>query len=357
MRRLVLTCILQFGRYAVLPFVPLAGVLLTAWLMTLDGHPLMALVTAPIVFCAVPALAALGFGLLLVPPPKDSNPELGADAAARLWAMWKELDPDFARARHSLRIDSEFNASIWESRFAGLFGRRLTMTVGLPLLMILDERALRAVIAHEVAHAELQHTSGGDNLRAFLLASQSILHHADPDRTVTGRVARILLSSLHAWLDKEYLVLSREHELGADGRAAERIGRGEMARALVIMDGARTRLNELIFDPLEKELLGAIRVPQPPLQRICDQLPDIRAIAPLMAAATAGLQKTEKADATHPPFPKRLSALGFREIPAISDLAEPALGRALTDDDARTFMTRFDNEWCKQARTRVDVGR
>jgi len=175
-------------------------------------------------------------------------------------------------------IDDSFNASIMEeSRYAGLFEQHVTMTVGLPLLIVLDERAIRAVIAHEIAHTRLKHTSGSTNLYDFVAASENVLYYADPDRTITGRVAHALLHSLVEWLSAEYRALSRENELCADGDAAEQVGREEMARALVLTEGGGARLTELVMKPLEKEMLGAIKAPTSPLQRILSQLEDIRA--------------------------------------------------------------------------------
>ena len=56
--------------------------------------------------------------------------------ASGLWAIWKELDQAFARSCRTLLIDANFNASIREERrYAGLFEKHVTMTVGLPLLI------------------------------------------------------------------------------------------------------------------------------------------------------------------------------------------------------------------------------
>jgi Zn-dependent protease with chaperone function len=358
MRRFVLTCILRLGRYAVLPVVALAGALFFAWLVTLDRHTMLALATAPIVFCAVPAAMALGLGILLLPSRKDRNPKLDEAAAPGLWMIWKELDHAFARSSRTLLINADFNASISEqSRYAGLFRQQVTMTVGLPLLIVLDERAIRAVVAHEVAHAQLRHTSGGTNLFDFLRASESVLHYADPDRTVTGRIAHVLLHSMLEWLDKEYRALSRENELYADGRAAEEVGRDEMVRALVLMEGASARLTDLVFAPLEKEMLGAISAPMPPLRRISDQLTEIRAPQQLAAAAAANLEKEADADSTHPSLGKRLANLGFTAIPSIDEIQASAIDRLLSQDAARELSARFDNEWRKKAQAWLGVGR
>ncbi|EJN16224.1 Zn-dependent protease with chaperone function [Bradyrhizobium sp. YR681] len=358
MRRLVLKIILRLGRYAVLPVVALACAILAVWLMALDRYTIATLATAPIVFSIFTAAMAVAIGLLLLPAPKHRSFEANEEAAPGLWAAWKELDPDFVRSNRSLRIDTDFNASIGEvSRYAGLFGRQVTMTVGLPLLIVLDERALRAIIAHEVAHARLRHTSGSINLADFIAASENVLFYADPDRTITGRIARALLHSLLEWLEREYRALSRENELNADLGAAEQVGRAEMARALVLTEACGTRLTDLIYAPLEKEVLGAVNAPRPPLARVFEQLGDIRAPGPMSAAAVAGLTREHDPDTTHPPFARRLANLGYADVPDIGEAETSAIERLLSRDAARDIAARFDEDWRKKAQAWVTVGR
>jgi len=358
MRRFSLTVILRLGRYAVLPVVALACTILAVWLMALDRYTITTLVMAPIVFCSFTAAAALALGLLFLPSPKHRSFEANEATAPGLWATWKELDRSFAGSSRTLLIDTDFNASIGEvSRYAGLFGRHVTMTVGLPFLIILDERAIRAVIAHEIAHAQLRHTSGGANLREFIMASENVLHYADPDRTITGRIARALLNSMLEWLGKEYRALSRENELGADLGAATQVGRAEAARALVLIEACGARLTDLVFAPLEKEMLGAITAPPPPFARIINQLEDIRAPGPAAAAAVAGLSREHDPDSTHPPFSKRLANLGYTDIPEIDAVRVSAIDQLLPGDTARDLAARFDEEWRKKAQEWVGIGR
>jgi hypothetical protein len=357
MRRPVLKTILRLGRYAILPVVALACAMLIVWLMALDHYPILALATAPVVLCAAPAVIALALGLLLLPSRRDRTFEVDEEAAQGLWGIWRELDRTFTRSGRTLLIDTNFNASISEeSRYAGLFRQHVTMTVGLPLLIVLDERAIRAIVAHEVAHAQLRHTSGATHLFDFIAASENVLHYADPERTITGRVAQALLESLLEWLEKENRALSRENELGADLGAAEQVGRGEAARALVLTEAGGARLDELVFKPLEKELLGAITAPTPPFQRIFNRLEDIRAPEPLAAAAVAALTREEDPESTHPPFRKRLANLGFFDLPPIDNVQTSAIDQLLSRDAASELRARFDDEWRKTVQDFVSVG-
>lgn len=358
MRRLVLNIILRLGRYAVLPAVALACVILAIWLVAMDRYTITALVMAPVVFSIFLGALALSIGLLLLPSRKHQDFEADEAIAPGLWAMWRELDRSFVRSRRTLLINTDFNASVGEvRRYAGLFGQRVAMTVGLPMLMILDERAVRAVVAHEVAHARLRHTSGSINLADFIAASENVFFYANPEWTVTGRIVRALLHSMLEWLEKEYRALSRENELGADLGAAEQVGRPEAARALVLMEACGTRLVDLVYAPLEKEVLGAINAPRPPFERIVKQLADIRAPEPMAAAAVAGLSREHDPDSTHPPFGKRLANLGYTDVPEIDGVEMSAVDQLLSRDAAMDLAARFDRDWRKKAQDWVSIGR
>ncbi|MGJ4970036.1 M48 family metallopeptidase [Bradyrhizobium sp. HKCCYLRH1073] len=359
MKRLVLSCILLLGRYAVLPVVALAAGLLFIWLIALDDYTRVALITAPIMFCVVAAAVALALGILFVPARRERSNVLDEAMAPALWRIWQELDPAFAKPTRTLRFDAEFNASISEARgYAGIFRQHVTMTVGLPLLMILDERAIRATIAHEVAHAELRHITGAGNLFDFLRACENVLHYANPDRTITGRIAARLLRAVLGWVNREYLALSRQNELAADQRAAALMGPSEMARSLVLIAGGVARLRELVFSPLETDMLGAISLPATPLQRMSTHLVDIRDHDALTAAAAKTIEEESMEDpnSTHPPLRASLANLGCATLPAVDPIEAPAIARLLSPDAARDLSAQLDAEWRKLAQTRVRLG-
>jgi hypothetical protein len=161
MRSAILKVVLALGRYAVLPAVAVALAVFAAWLIALDHYPGLALAISPVVLPFTTGAVFLAFGLLLLPRRRKAVPGVEESAAPGLWTMWKDMDRRSTGIRRTLLIDGNMNASVGEQRqFMGLFRRRVTMTIGLPLLIVLDERAVRAVVAHEVGHAELQHTSG-----------------------------------------------------------------------------------------------------------------------------------------------------------------------------------------------------
>src|SRR5258708_30335157 len=169
MRSAILKLILALGRYAVLPAVAVALAVFAAWLSTLDRYRGLALDIAPVVLPFTTGAVFLAFGLLLLPRRRTAVPGVEEAVAPGLWAMWKGVDRKSAGVRRTLVIDGNMNASIGEQRqLMGLFGRWLTMTIGLPLLILLDEPAVRAGVAHEFGHAGLRRTSYGPSLYGFI---------------------------------------------------------------------------------------------------------------------------------------------------------------------------------------------
>jgi hypothetical protein len=159
------------------------------------------------------------------------------------------------------------------------------------------------------------------------------------------------------WLGKEYRALSRENELCADADAATQVGRDEMARALVLAEACAARLADLVYLPLEKEVIGAIRVPAPPIQRILAQVEDIRAPERLTETAVAGSSRKQDPDPTHPPFAKRLANLGFTDVPPIDQVKTSAIDQLLSGEAVRDLPARFDDQWRKKVQQLVGVGR
>jgi hypothetical protein len=351
----ILKSILLLGRYAVLPVVAAAAALFIGWLLVLDTYPGTALLTLPVIFVIVGPAIAVAVGLLVLPGRRKADPGVDEKAAPGLWAMWNEFERSLPRSGRTLLIDAELNASISERRpYGGLFGRHVTMTVGLELLMLLDERAIRGVVAHEVAHARLRHTSGSANLYDFIAATENILHYADPETTVTGRLAFFMLDAILVWLNREHERLSRQDELAADRAAALSVGRQEMARGRVLAAAGAARIRELILAPLDTELIGAIRAPKPPLQRIAEQMDVIRSPAGMAAAAAACMQEEDKG-LSHPNLRGWLLNLGLDDVPEIDLPHTSALEAVLSPSTVKELRARFDGEWCRSVNQRVGI--
>ncbi|HEX2653333.1 MAG TPA: M48 family metalloprotease [Xanthobacteraceae bacterium] len=356
MRKVVLQLILFLGRYAILPVVVVAFAIFFAWFVVLDDFPRLALLLAPLALPLAPISAALAVGLLLVPNPRTPGYCVDEQSAPRLWSIWREFDKTSVLLKRELLIGSDLDASIGERRnFFGLMRAQLTLKLGLTLLMVLDERAIRAVIAHEVAHAKFQHTSGGVKLYDFLEASENLFEYADPDNTIIGGIARRLLDFFLRYIWKEYVTLLHKNEFAADSESAKSVGRYEAARALILVYVSAKRIDELITPLYEKELLGAIEAPAPPLERIVNQLDSICSLEMIDGITNELMAIQQDDDASHPSLRARLANLGFSEVPEIDSISASAFDSVLPRETATKLLDDFNNDWRRLANSMVQI--
>jgi hypothetical protein len=123
----------------------------------------------------------------------------------------------------------------------------------------------------------------------------------------------------------------------------------------VLVEGISARMNEVVFIPLQKELLGAIRTPAPPLERIISRLQTIWMPGPIEAAALACLSEKEDSNGTHPSLRQRLANLGFTEVPKL-DVPQTSAAEVLLSDQAfKDLVTRLDSQWTRRAAASVDI--
>ena len=146
--------------------------------------------------------------------------------------------------------------------------------------------------------------------------------------------------------------MSRQNELAADRAAAEWVGLEDVARALVLIRRADASINELIMAPLEKELLGAIRTPAPPLQRLIEQLDAVRAHQP---AGAAEPKEEDDPQSEHPPLHARLANLGFATIPQAEMADTSAADTVLSTAAMKDLLTAFNERWRRHAKMLVEL--
>lgn len=357
MSKLAIAVIRRLGRYAALLVLPVVAAVAYLWLSVFDAWPIVGAVGLIVVGPLAMAAIALAIGVVCVPSLALPEDRLSRERAPRLWALWDEIDPP-GRGRRILVVDDALNASMGERRGPLGLGRTEILTLGLPLLLVLDEPAARAVVAHEAGHARLKHSSGLANVGDFVGAFDMLFHHADPDGTVTGALAYNALSGGLRRLTREMRAISRRQEFEADAYAGPR--REEMARALVLIKAADHTLDELVDRPIERALLVSASPPDAPVAMTLAALPEIHrrgvtATALLAAPGPSAEQQEDEAlyGSTHPEFGERLKSLGFAAPPEVAPVAAPASATLLSPELFDELMALFERRWSRLIRLRA----
>jgi len=349
MSRLIISAGRRFGRFAVLFFVVPAAVIFCVWMTLLDSHPIWFIATGFVAMPIATTAVAFLFGTLFAGFRRSKVKGVSKAEAPGLWALWETIAGRRRAARTVITLEDNLNASVREERtLLGLLGNRLFLTVGIPLLAVTDETALAAILAHEDAHVRNKDTNGGLNLAEFENSFGFVFEYAPPGTTISGSLLHAAIGWLSKSFEREDIRLSREAEIKADRHAASSGNAEQAARALLLVAAADVHFKEKVYDPLHRELMGAMRPPRPPLDRVLEMAGQLSQHACLGACVQRAWDHPDDEKSTHPSWAQRLAALGYAKAPDIQPIAVTALSTLLSPDAAQRQIADFNKTWIGQ---------
>jgi Zn-dependent protease with chaperone function len=292
--------------------------------------------------------AILLFAWMVRPSFRFSDRELAPEEAPALRKELASLKEKLrARGRMQVCLDESFNASAAESRgIFGLLGTRSALTLGVPLLFVLDRRQVLAIIGHEFGHFSRRHGRLGNWLyRArvgWMMYAEQV---ADSDSSF-DQAAAWYARHFVPFFSARSFVHSRQCEYEADADAAAACGSDIVATAL-------TRI--MVLDRVWTEVLPRriadwqLQSPEPPADfyerfaRLCRKCPssDMQEwLAKELAAPSGWLD-------THPSLSERLSSL--KEPPHLG-AADNCAGEQLLGESWPKILAEFNARWARKAR-------
>jgi heat shock protein HtpX len=280
------------------------------------------------------ALACLAGAVLIckgIIPRRDHfeapGPRITAAEHPRLFAMIDDVAKATAQEPPAeVYLVNDVNA--WVAQRGGTLGvgSRRVMGIGLPLMELLSEEELRAVLAHEFGH----YVGGDTRLGPWIYRTRAAI-----GRTLEEvRAHSDVLAKPFEWYGKAFLrvthAVSRAQEFVADATASRVAGADPMKRALVKIAGGAAAWQGFFSSELAPSLVRGYR---PPLAQGFRQFMAAPSVAPQVAKFVdeeLAASRTDPYD-THPNLRDRLAAIerlpadGSRRAKAANDEA-PSCG-------------------------------
>lgn len=268
--------------------------------------------------------------------------ELSRDDAP---ALFEALDRIRSKIKgppvHRVFLDDDFNASIRQVPRFGLFGGAVnSLSIGLPLLMMLNRQRLLSVLAHEYGHLRGNH----GKLSAWIYRTRLSWLKLDASLQSDDGVMALVSQAFFRWYFPRFaaktFALARQDEYEADRISGRLLGTAVAAAALTeIAIKGNWYANE--FWPshwaraeLEPQALG----PFAALRKLAHAPPSDDFARQALREA---MRRVSDLDDTHPVLRDRLEALGQKAVlPPWSE--RPALD--LLADSAK-WIGHFDNQW------------
>lgn len=283
--------------------------------------------------------------------PDPDLRELKADEAPELHEFIKKTSRELvARAPKKVYISDSFNAAVLTLPRFGLFGQRVHMVLGLPLMKSLSLEQFQAVVAHEIGHISGKHGSFAkmashlERSWANLFASQEDSNHK------FGAFYEKFANWFFPFFAAYSFVLMREQERDADRYAVQLVGARPLGEALVAMHTRDAEVEQTFWRRMHEENVEK----ETPSQKSFSEMLGSMAFVDEGRAGetlTRALEVRTGYDDTHPSLADRLKAIGFRsgdeplEIPELppATASDVYLTRAID-----SIVQEFDQKWDEQ---------
>lgn len=359
-RRVLLMISLGYLYIFLLIFLMLLPIILIIGLLIVDAPRLLqiGLWTAKLWWAVIPA-AILYFGLLgraiksiFTRIPETEGIEITRNDAPKLFDLIDDIaDKLRSEKPKKVLVTDDYNASVVTRPTIGMFGSRVELLLGLPLMKAMSTSQFNAVLAHEFGHISGKH--GRVSKWSYQMESSwgSILASQDEE----GDRFALLYSEFVDWYFPRFraysFVLMREQEKEADRNAADLTSVEDLAYSFLVTDATQAHLQKDFWDKIDAEM----RASDTPSEKLFSRMMEsVATFDPKTAdeAIRRSLSVPTDYNDSHPSVADRLRLLGFwndqMETPKLPEKTRDAADEYF-GNMVGTFSATFDRDWSEKA--------
>lgn len=341
-----------FGLILLALAIPLAVILLLFWAPAAVIR--IALLLGKIVWILVPVLAAF-FGFLggaikamFAKVPEPEGRELTRETAPELFefvdSTCKELR---AKRPKKVLVTDEFNAAVATLPRIGMFGRKVYMLLGLPLMKALSPDQFKAVLAHEIGHISERHGAFAKWAYQLREAWGRFIDSQEEHEHKFAALYEKFVNWFFPYFTAYSFVLMREHEKDADRYSVQIVGAKPAAEALIALETQTARLNEVFWTKVHEENVKSASAPKGIFSRMITELGSSDPEHETKTLTRAVQVPTDYND-SHPSLAERLKLIGYWQgegLPQAPSPADVSAAQFFLGDQTAAFIRDFDIDW------------
>lgn len=265
--------------------------------------------------------------------------------------MFELIEKTSAALRSKLpekvQITDEFNAAVVSIPRIGLFGRRVFLRLGLPLMQTLAPDQFAAVLTHEIGHISAKHGSFGK--WAYQL-HETWGRFIDLQEEQGNRFAALyerFVNWFFPYFSAYSFVLMREHEKEADEFAVELHGSKPLGDSLILLATKGAEIDGTFWKGVQEENFSTRSPAKKMFSRLLQVLKTEYREREVETLRKAIEVPTDYQD-THPSLGDRLKQMGYwpnGNTPALPDAVALSSAQHFLGDRIQPFIDDFDEYW------------
>jgi Zn-dependent protease with chaperone function len=257
-----------------------------------------------------------------------------------------------AEKPEKILVSDEFNAAVVTLPRFGLFGRKVYLILGLPLMCSLSAQQFEAVVTHEIGHISSRHGSFAKWAYQLHETWRRFLESQELQENRLAFLYKKFVDWFFPYFSAYSFVLMRGHEREADVYAVQATGARALGEALISLETKSAAVNDFWNEIYEEnarsetpptgvftQMVSALR--RGDGAREADVLNKVLAI------------RTDYAD-SHPSLNERLRLIGYWNGEATPALPAPVVGKNAAEiffgDALEKYKRLFDADWDEKIR-------
>jgi Zn-dependent protease with chaperone function len=272
--------------------------------------------------------------------PTPEGYELNRADAPRLFEK-VEKTCDFLKAprpNHILLME-DFNAAVVTLPRFGVFGKKVYLLVGLPLMQAVSPEQFEAVLAHEIGHISEKHSSSAASAYRLRETWSRFIESQEADGHRLSFLYEKFLNWYFPYFNAYSFVLLRRQEREADEYAVQMVGAKPLGEALINTEVKSLHLSQKFWKDVLDEAAREKTPPRELFTRMASAFRESNKPQDLMNLSKAVRVNTDYSD-SHPSLSERLKTMGYWRS---SDL--PELPAEVTETASRHYFGKDEEKY------------
>jgi Zn-dependent protease with chaperone function len=285
--------------------------------------------------------------------PTPEGYELSREDAPKLFEL-VEKTSDFLKSPrpHHILLIEDFNAAVVTLPRLGVFGKRIYLLVGLPLMQAISPKQFEAVLAHEIGHISEKHSSSA--ARAYRLREtwSRFIASQEADGHKLSFLYERFLNWYFPYFNAYSFVLLRRQEREADEYAVQLVGAKPLGEALINLEVKSLHLSQKFWKDVLDEAAREKTPPRELFTRMAHAFRESNKPQDLMNLSKAVAINTDYSD-SHPSLSERLKTMGYwqnSELPELPGEAAETASRHYFGNAEEKFSAVFNSMWQERVR-------
>ncbi len=307
-----------------------------------------AFIPAIVVVVGFVGSAAKSF-LAKVPPPEGSA--ISESDASELFKFVRETTEALeAKFPEEIQITDEFNASVVTVPRIGIFGRKVYLRLGLPLMRALSPEQFKAVVAHEIGHISGKHGAFGKWAYQLHEVWGRFIDSQELEDQKLGFLYQRFVNWFFPRFQAYSFVLMREHEKEADDYAVELFGARPLGDSLIALHTRGSYIDDVFWRGVQEGNTKGEPMPEKVFSLMMNSLNFVDEAKDKDSVKKALAIPTDYND-SHPSLSDRLARIGYLKGDTVVDppsMPDKNASEHFLSRVAERFVADFDRTWDEQ---------